>query len=473
MRREFLLNLILLLSLNLLVKPLYLFGVDLGVQNSLGAETYGLYFALWNFSILFQIVGDWGLQQYANQTLAGRPWLFAKYFPHFWRLKFWLLGFYIGLALFFAWLLAYPWAFWPYLLALLFNQVLLSSLLFVRAQLAALGRFRLDSLLSALDKCLLLIFGYALLHFEALSLGRFIASQTLSYVLTLVVSLCFLPRFVWSGGGAYAGALRWSLLKRSSPYALAVLLMSVYTRLDAVLLERLAGVGAGAAYAFAYRWLDALNMIGFLFAGLLLPMTARLFAQKDQAGLRDLFDLSLRLITAFSLPMACLLAYQAPWLAAQLIREEVDLVAKVTRILLPSVVAGAWIYVAGTMLLALERLAWLNRLFFGAMLFNVLTNILLIPRYGVVASAYLALLTQFGVAFAELWYLSRVLVWRPSGKMVLSFMFFVAIIFITIFMPWPCFWWALLLQLFLMALGALLTMWVSLPLLWSLLRGRA
>ena len=60
-RRNFSLNLIFLLALNLLIKPFYLFGVEVGVQNAVGAEAYGLYYAMFNFTFLFNVILDLGI----------------------------------------------------------------------------------------------------------------------------------------------------------------------------------------------------------------------------------------------------------------------------------------------------------------------------------------------------------------------------------------------------------------------------
>ena len=68
------------------------------------------------------------------------------------------------------------------------------------------------------------------------------------------------------------------ILKKSYPYAVLVLLMTFYNRIDGVMLERMLPFREGAVeagiYASAYRLLDAANMIAFLFAGLLLPIFA-------------------------------------------------------------------------------------------------------------------------------------------------------------------------------------------------------
>ena len=46
MQNRFIKNIIFLLFLNLLVKPFWILGIDVAVQNRVGASAYGLYFAL-------------------------------------------------------------------------------------------------------------------------------------------------------------------------------------------------------------------------------------------------------------------------------------------------------------------------------------------------------------------------------------------------------------------------------------------
>ena len=56
MQKKFISNLILLALLNLVIKPVAIFGIDVTVQNRVGSEDYGLYFSLLNFTYLFNIL---------------------------------------------------------------------------------------------------------------------------------------------------------------------------------------------------------------------------------------------------------------------------------------------------------------------------------------------------------------------------------------------------------------------------------
>lgn len=80
MNREFLLNILFLLFVNLLIKPFYVFGVELTIQNEVGKEAYGLYFALFNFTLTLQIVSDLGIYNFNNRHIAQHPYLLSKYF---------------------------------------------------------------------------------------------------------------------------------------------------------------------------------------------------------------------------------------------------------------------------------------------------------------------------------------------------------------------------------------------------------
>ena len=92
MKREFLINLLILISINLLIKPIFIFGIDLSVNNIVGPEQYGLYFTILNSSYLMLIFNDFGIQNFNNRNIAQHNHLLDKYFPNIIILKT-ILGF--------------------------------------------------------------------------------------------------------------------------------------------------------------------------------------------------------------------------------------------------------------------------------------------------------------------------------------------------------------------------------------------
>ena len=68
--KSFISNILLLILLNVLVKPVWILLIDRNVQLLTGHETYGLYNALMNLSLIFSILLDMGITNYNNKRIA-------------------------------------------------------------------------------------------------------------------------------------------------------------------------------------------------------------------------------------------------------------------------------------------------------------------------------------------------------------------------------------------------------------------
>ncbi|MEO0006400.1 MAG: hypothetical protein RJA20_596 [Bacteroidota bacterium] len=411
MRKEFLFNIILLVLINLLIKPLFIFGIDLGVQNRLG-EGYGLYFALLNLAYLTQIVNDFGIQSFNNRHISQHPYLLPKYFPNLLALKLLLGAAYILITLLIAWLaLGYKLQVLPLLAVLLFNQVVVQMILFLRSSISGLGRYRLDSLLSALDKLLMLVTCGAVLwgNVTSLTLMSFALAQTLALLLTLLIvwillrSLSPVPvRPSWASNWRAGRPAVLMLFRQSVPYALVVLLMFAYTRMDAVLLERMAGEAHAEVYAGAFRLLEACNMFGYLFASLLLPMFARMIQQKEPV--RPLVSLGFRLIWVGSVALStAIFFFRSELLTLMMPGRVTPERSDVLGVLIWAFVPVSITYIFSTLLTARERMMEMNRFFLIGIAIDLGLNLLLIPGHYALGAAIAAIVTQIFIASSMVW----------------------------------------------------------------------
>ena len=82
MKRKFITNLALVIFLNLLVKPFWIFGIDRTVQNVVGADGYGFYFSLFSFSLLLNILLDAGITNFNNRSIARNPGRLSEFFSN-------------------------------------------------------------------------------------------------------------------------------------------------------------------------------------------------------------------------------------------------------------------------------------------------------------------------------------------------------------------------------------------------------
>src|SRR3954471_21189450 len=135
MQKKFVTNLAFLLFLNLLIKTFYVLVIDLNVQNAVHAKNFGLYFALFNFSFVLNIILDFGITNFNNKNIAQNNHLLTKHFSSLVVLKLMLAVIYIIATVVIGLLIGYDTRLTKLLLLLGFNQFLISLVLYLRSNL--------------------------------------------------------------------------------------------------------------------------------------------------------------------------------------------------------------------------------------------------------------------------------------------------------------------------------------------------
>ena len=154
MQKTFISNLVLIVVLNLLIKPFYILGIDAEVQNRVGAEVYGNYFALLNFSFLLNILLDFGINNYNNRNIAQHPELVNSYIGKLLSIRFLLFVLYFIFTLGSGFSVGYSSSEIYFLSLLVFNQFFVATIQFARSNFGGLHLFKIDSIISVLDRLL-------------------------------------------------------------------------------------------------------------------------------------------------------------------------------------------------------------------------------------------------------------------------------------------------------------------------------
>ncbi len=405
MKREFLINIVFLISINLLIKPFFIFGIDRTVQNVVGAETYGVYFALLNLTYLLQIFNDFGIHSFNNRNIARHSQLLPKYLPNVLILKCFLGVFFIGLTFLVAWFSGYKIHF-HLLFFIILNQLFISLIMYLRSNVSGLAMYRTDSILSAMDKLLMILFCGILLWVspfkEQFTIEYFVYGQTLALLITALVAFGVVSKKLDRLRFKFNPAFLKLILKESYPYALVVFLMMAYTRIDGVMIERLLPDGAyeAGAYASAFRLLDAGNMVGFLFAGLLLPMFSRMI--KANQSIKALLRFSILFIWGGAISLATATCFYSDEIMHLLYTEATPYWGGILQYLMTSFVAISGIHIFGTLLTANGSLMKLNAIFLIGVIMNVIFNYFLILSIKAEGAAIATVITQFFVLIAEI-----------------------------------------------------------------------
>ncbi|MEI8006594.1 MAG: oligosaccharide flippase family protein [Bacteroidota bacterium] len=403
MRRKFLTNLGFLLFLNLLIKPFWVFGIDRTVQNLVGVEAFGFYFVVFNFSFLFNILLDLGITNFNNRNIAQNHHLLSKHFSGILLMKI-LLGFLYLAVTFFV-------AFWKYnpdqlkiLGVLALNQFLISFILYLRSNISGLLMFKTDSVLSVLDRLLMIIFCGVLIWGHVTTtpfkIEWFVYSQTAAYALTALTALAIVIR------KAKFRRLNWNwpfflmIMKQSAPFALLVLFMTFYNRLDPVMLESLLDKTKGnqqaGIYASGFRIFDAVNMIAYLFSVLLIPVFSRMIKHKE--NIEHMVKMAFTMIITPAILVAIGSYFYSVELMSLLYNTHIQDSANVFQVLMGGFVAVSTTYIFGTLLTANGNLKELNIIACCGLLINFFGNVIMIPKMLAIGSAYSSLITQFTTA---------------------------------------------------------------------------
>ena len=164
MKKHFISNLALLILLNLLIKPFWFFGIEVGVQNRVGEEVYGFYFSLFSFAFILNMLLDLGINNYNNRAISRDHSLLKGHLAAIIPLKFVLFLVYAGVVLLTGKILGYTAEQFALLWMLVLNQFLASFILYFRSNISGLQYFRTDSLLSVMDRSLMILFTGLLLR---------------------------------------------------------------------------------------------------------------------------------------------------------------------------------------------------------------------------------------------------------------------------------------------------------------------
>ncbi len=411
MQRRFLTNLALVLVLNLLVKPFYILGIDAGVQDAVGTATYGGYAALLSLSFLLNILLDAGITNFSARHIAQHTQLMRKHLSGVLAARGLLVVLYGAVTFSAAWVLGYRGGELTLLAWLVLNQALVATILYLRGHIAGAQRYRQDSLLSVLDRLLLIVIMGGLLWGRTTGtpfrIEWFVWAQTAAYGITLITALALVLRIAGPVRPVWRPVFIWSIVRQSFPYALLVLLMTFYYRTDSVMLERMLPDGAfhAGVYAQGFRFFEALNMLGYLFAGLLLPMFSRMLKEGNDVG--PLAGLAFRLMLGGALVVAVVAGLEAQAVMDLRYSEATELSAPAFAVLMGCFVAVGTTYIFGTLLTAAGDLRLLNTMAAGGMVLNIVLNLVLIPQYQALGAAWASLITQGLTALVQLVFAAR------------------------------------------------------------------
>ncbi len=431
-KKKFIFDLAILLVLNLLIKPFWILIIEPKVQDKVGNVDYGEYFVIFSFSFLLSVFLDFGLTNFNNRNIAQHTHLLSKHLSKMMSLKF-AMGIFFTVVTMIVGLFIFEYNF-KLLLLLCFNNFFLSFILFLRSNLLALHLFKVDSIISVLDRVIMIaIVGAMLLGWFGLNVDvmNFVYAQTVGYALTALIAFIVVLNKTHTFKLNWDKAFNMMILKKSLPYAILVLLMTFYNRLDSVMIERILpgdlGKEQSGIYAKSFRFLDAANMIGYLFSVQLLPLFSRMLKHKE--NIENVVKLSFTLLLTPALIVSISTIFYAQHFFEKIYTGNTEGYA-IFAILMNCFTAMSLTYIFGALLTASGNLKKYNYMALGGILINLILNFILIPNYHAMGSAIASVITQFLMGLGQVYLCYVAFKFKVNKRLLLALFLFIIGLFV-------------------------------------------
>jgi O-antigen/teichoic acid export membrane protein len=234
---------------------------------------------------------------------------------------------------------------------------------------------------------IVLLLGYSFVGLAAVSI--------LVNIVTLVIlSASAARQFQFSGPWRVDFGLQRRMLSLSYPLMLNHLFAVIFFQIDVPLMRQINGDTVVGWYNSAYKWVNAFNVIPSFFTIALFPVITRQ-ATSALSDARRTFRMSLKVMVLLAFPLAALTTLLAPIMIGVLGgREFLPQGAVALQLVIWSIPIGWMNSVTNYVLVALGRERRLTIAFVIGVLFNLVANLIFLPRYSYVAASIITILSE-------------------------------------------------------------------------------
>lgn len=248
------------------------------------------------------------------------------------------------------------------------------------------------------------------------------------WLATLSNVMSFLLTFTLSSRHEHY-SLRWdpafwkSALLRSWPIGLSIAFNLIYFKADTFILSRVRDLAEVGVYGAAYRVLEILITVPFIYAGILLPILSRLKSEKHTAQFSSIISRSLELMLILSVPVIA-----GTWALGEKIMTMIagPAFADSGIILRILVLAVGMIYlttITSHAIVALDAQRKMIPVYAIVAITALVGYLLLIPRFGMWGAAWLTVFSELVICIASMVVTYRLQPFRLNVKKSLAVVF--------------------------------------------------
>lgn len=234
-----------------------------------------------------------------------------------------------------------------------------------------------------------------------------VAASLVSFILHFIFARHFAkikPLFNW---------LIWKrILTLSWPLAITIAFNLIYLRADTLILSLVKTADAVGLYGAAYKIIDVLSSLPFMFAGIVLPIMIIAWQKQDKERFYNILQKSFDVMAAAALPMVIGTQFLADNIIVLIAGPNFQAAGPILRILIFAVAAiflGNMMAHAVIAVKAQKKIIWI---YIFTSLSSLLAYIILIPRFSYFGAAAVTIYSEVTIALLSTWFIYRHLGFR-------------------------------------------------------------
>ncbi|MBM3204949.1 flippase [Candidatus Uhrbacteria bacterium] len=203
-------------------------------------------------------------------------------------------------------------------------------------------------------------------------------------------------------------AFWWIALKRSWPIGLSIAFNLIYYKSDTLVLSLVRSQAEVGIYGAAYRVLDIVVTIPFMYAGVLLPILSGVWAAKNKERFAHLLGQSVHVMVLLIAPIVVGTFILGTRFMALIAGDDFASAGNVLKVL---ILAAGFIYVNTVFshaIVALQKQRAMIPWYIVIAILALIGYILYIPKYGMWAAAWLTVFSEGAITIGSIWVTRRV-----------------------------------------------------------------
>lgn len=367
------------------------------ITRHLGQAGFGEYTTIYTFLTFFAVIADLGLTLITVQMISGETENENKILNNLFSLRFISAIFFIGLAPIIV-------IFLPYSPEVKFG-VLITAIAFIFPALNQIliglfqKRLSMDrSSLAEIISRIVLLLGIIMSGRLKGGLNGVLIATVVSGAVNFILHYIFALKFT-----ALKFAFDFSLWKiiigRSWPLALTIILNLIYLRADTILLSLFKDTETVGIYGAAYRIIDVVTTLPFMFAGLILPILTAAWLEKNQESFQKILQKSFDFMAIMAIPLLVGTQFLSKNIMISIAGNDFSAAGPVLQVLIFAVAAIFLGTIFTHATIAINKQKKLIGFYAFTSISSLLAYLYLIPRYSYFGAAAVTIYSEVMIMF--------------------------------------------------------------------------